>query len=1007
MNLDSPPVDPRSREDVAVQVRRMLGVSIPGWPQQSSGAAADALISVFSQFCGIVINRLNLAPRKNFLAFLDMLGVSPLPREAARVPLTFHSAAQQENFVTVPAGTQIAAAPEKGEEQPVIFETEQNLVVTSAVLDTIEVKDGRSDSFGDYSAILIQASPNGVAPFGGVTPMEHHLYIALPLPSPPPPLDKVQLATEIDAAQGLAPESWVEWGIWRGDDPKTPPLPLSPSLDTTQQLTRSGEIEFQLPPAIPEAEVDGRKGYWLRCRATRPLPAGTAMPRIRSLTVRLTIVRESLRAEAAVANAVTLDPTKDFFPFGKQPAFNDTLYLANAEAFSKRGGVVKLRIVLTNPGARGDSASPIPAVATQNAEVLWEVWDGVQWLPAGLSQSGRPVAGDGAAFADTTEALTKSGEVRLRIPETTASLNIAGATSYWVRARLIGGHYGRPAHYTKGSKGEPELVPESFAPPAIKSVDLSYTLHISAPPTALVGYDDFTHHTIQAGPFAPFVPAAEAAAHCYFGFAPDKPVASPAISIYFGAANPSDRKDVFTMATGPAVTLLWEYWNGKAWVQRSTVDDTDAFRRSGIVTLLPPPDLETKWEFAKKRYWFRVRPRDANKYQPRLRLVALNTVMASQRITLTDEVLGSSNGSAGQRFRATKVPILAGQRLEVLEPGMPSVEALRKIREEEGDDAIRRNDRIDLRGPGFWVRWHQVPQFNGSGPHDRHYVLDRETGDVSFGDGVNGRVPAAGVKNIVLAVYRTGGGAAGNRKEHTVEQLKTAIPYIDRVTNLEPAGGGADAESLDRVLSRAPRELRHGFRAVSAQDFEDLAFLASPEVARARAVPLYNLAVDPDAKMPRVGIVSLIIAPVSHGMTGGVERPMPSMALIRRVRDFLDARRTPDADLVIIGPEYVAIHVETEIAVSDADRASITELAVSEALSRFLHPALGRFDGSGWSFGQEPEISDLYALIENVPGVDHVRELKATPVEDRPGAHRTGYFLICAGEPRITVTLEK
>src|SRR5690349_17549672 len=122
MNLDSPPVDSRSREDVASQVRDLLGYALPGWPRRPSGAAADALISVFAQFCGIVINRLNNAPRKNLLAFLDMLGASPLPAEAARVPLTFHLAAQHTGHASVPAFTQVAAALEKDEQQPVLFE---------------------------------------------------------------------------------------------------------------------------------------------------------------------------------------------------------------------------------------------------------------------------------------------------------------------------------------------------------------------------------------------------------------------------------------------------------------------------------------------------------------------------------------------------------------------------------------------------------------------------------------------------------------------------------------------------------------------------------------------------------------------------------------------------------------------------------------------------------------------------------------------------------------------
>jgi hypothetical protein len=134
---------------------------------------------------------------------------------------------------------------------------------------------------------------------------------------------------------------------------------------------------------------------------------------------------------------------------------------------------------------------------------------------------------------------------------------------------------------------------------------------------------------------------------------------------------------------------------------------------------------------------------------------------------------------------------------------------------------------------------------------------------------------------------------------------------------------------------------------------------------------------------------------------------MPSIELIRRLRDYLDERRLTEADLVIVGPEYVAIQVETEVTVSDVSTASDVELAVLRALYRFLHPALGRADGTGWDFGEEPAVSDIYALIEDVPGVDHVPELKITRLEDRPGAYKTGHFLICGAAPRVTVTLEE
>jgi hypothetical protein len=939
------------------------------------------------------------------LAFLDMLGASPEPSQAARVPLTFHLAGQHTGHVTVPALTQVAAALGKGEQQPVLFETERELVVTSAGLVTLAVKEGSADTFDDHSAILEQPAQEGVAMFHGTRLLDHHLYVDLGLPSPPPPIRQLGLVFELKDPVRPSGRNWLQWEIWNGAAHAA--TPLKPLSDGTQQMVESGVVVFDSPPPVPLTEVNGCKGNWLRCRTLLPLTGMTSLPSVGTVTVRLESARQNLPVEKALANTVALDPTKDFFPFGQHPAFGDTLYLACGEAFSKAGGTVTIHITLTNPASGGNQAA-IPPVSGHSARLRWELWDGTHWVTAGVSESGRESRDAAAGFSDTTQALTESGIVTLRIPPSTAPLKIAGQNSYWIRVRLISGDYGRAGVYEKGRDGVYALTPASFAPPAINAITVDYALLIESPPKTIFTYNEFTFSPVDArtGPFLPFQQASDRAANCYLGFAPAKTFSDRSISIYFGVSNPPDRKTVLDMSTAAQATPIWEYWNGSAWIKWTVIDDTDGFRRSGIVRFLAPRDFASSTEFGKPGYWLRVRVLAGANYQPRLRLVLLNTTMASQTVTMTADVLGSSNGTPSQRFRTTKSPVLAGQQLEVLEPAMPSDAAQGVIRELEGDDAIRQIDPTDLQRSGVWVRWHEVPNFSGSGPGDRHYVIDRESGEVVFGNGVGGRIPAVAAKNIVMARYRSGGGASGNRKAQTIQQLRGSIPYIDKVTNPEPAAGGSDAESIDKLIDRAPRQLRHGYRAVTAQDFEDLAKFASTEVARARCIPLYDLAQDPDARLAHPGVVSLIVAPVVGASTEIAARPMPSMELIRRVRDYLDDHRLIEADLVIVGPEYVEIKVEAEVAVSDVDTASDVELAVSRTVSRFLHPLIGSMGGAGWRFGQEPSKSDIYALIEDVPGVDHVRELKLTRSEDRPGAYKTGFFLICAAQPRVTATLE-
>ena len=266
--------------------------------------------------------------------------------------------------------------------------------------------------------------------------------------------------------------------------------------------------------------------------------------------------------------------------------------------------------------------------------------------------------------------------------------------------------------------------------------------------------------------------------------------------------------------------LTWEYWSGQKWSTLVVRDDTSNLTTTGTVEFLAPPDFAAHDEFGATAWWLRVRW-DAGDYDtdPRIRRVFLNTTMAAQTVTVRNEVLGSSDGSASQSFQTTRVPVLPSQSLAVREPEMPSGDELQTIIEDEGVSAVV----PDSTGASTdtWVTWHEMPDFYSSLARSRHYVLDHITGAVSFGDGIYGMIPPVGSANIRLSLYQTGGGVRGNRPAASIVQLKTTVPYIDKVTNYVDATGGANAESMDSLISRAPMEIRHRHRAVTAEDYED------------------------------------------------------------------------------------------------------------------------------------------------------------------------------------------
>lgn len=1124
MIAQPPAIDERTAEEVSRQTEDLIKLYAPAWQEfdpvtgKPAGVSA-ALTGIFSRFAEIIIQRLNQVPQKNFLAFLDLLGASLLPPQPARVPLTFSLAAGSPVDGLVPIGTQVAAPPVEGEKAPVLFETERELVVAAAQLASLFVRDPEQDKYADLAAIISGSSDSEMI-FQGNRRIEHILYLGHSRALGFPAIENLSL----DFTLTLRPrdERTLRWEFRDGTEWKS-----LIAIDGTNELEHSGLIDLGAMEAIPLVAIDGKENRWLRCLLLTPVTSAveprkgmeraSQLPDVETIRMIAKLSRKGLAADSAFTNLLTIDLSKDFFPLGEKPRFGDTLWLAHREAFSTADAQIVLRITLTNPA--GSPVETPPPVKTDGKPTLkWEVWDGAAWIEMGTSTTtgSQTPAGDKFRFRDKTNALTIDGVVTFKLAPEVVAATVNGVENFWIRTRLISGHYGEEARYDKKDQSF-EFSPATFAPPVIKSLKVDYNLTLNEAPEAVLTSNDFSYEDVTpliSAPgksFAPFQPMADTKPTFYLGFtlppdrtefpnrkislycrtadfrygektiplSPDYSKRSDApgstVSHLFTVTNAAPTSALFTLSilgtrwqtliadpspieldmgkakevevqvsvpaeaspgdsdsgfiklessvepgsepaaafttfadteisTGERLRLVWEYWDGRDWSRLTVRDDTENFTRPGLIEFLAPPNFTSRAEFGlSPRYWLRVRWEEgAYTLAPRLRRALLNTTMAAQTVTVRNEILGASDGSASQKFRTTSTPVLTGQRLEVREPEMPSAAEMDKITEEEGADAVTIVSDAAGRPKEIWVRWHEVTDFYGSGPRDRHYVLDHLTGEIRTGDGLRGLIPPAGAGNLRMARYQTGGGSAGNRAANSIVQLKTTVPYVDKVINTEAAAGGADAESFDSLLTRMPREIRHHSRAVTMEDYEDLAMIASPAVARALCVPLRNLTGDPLGKGPTVlGEASVIIVPRSSEA-----KPQPSLELLSRVQDYLEAHIVPTATVSVVGPLYVGVQVTAEIALVSLEGASGVEQAVEQTLASFLHPLTGGLEGEGWDFGREPHRSDLYALIERVPGVDHIRALRIDKEEDQPGVTATGRFLVFSGKHEISLVFD-
>lgn len=994
----------RLAHQVAADVMRRLG--------PDAGAAdplCHGLVQVFAQYAQLLAERLNRVPELHQLAFFDYLGMSAARPIPASVPLAFAPVLKGGLAPLVPRGTQVAAPAAPGDTDAVVFETGADLPLVCARLERAVAVGGRPQQ---VAAVDVLVGPGGMAQplLADAVPAERALHLAQLAVLGAPGLSRLQVALEVGAGGALPAGARPEWGIVTDDGF----VPLVPESDTTDGLSRSGELVFTDLPDWPARRIAGTQAHWLTCRLRPPSPqqsarAGASMPAaaqemrqavgpvpgcVAGLHLSGSARLGPWAPEHAFSGALSLDTSKDFFPLGERPRFGDLMVLAS-RAFGIPSARVVLDIRLTNPA--GASDAPIAPVSRDGqAVLLWEAHTRRGWTALDAD--------------DGTRALTADGQVRLTMPDDVAAVGVNAVEGAWLRVRLASGGY-----IVGPAPGEPAVFP-AMAPPAIASITIAAaTDYGPAPAGPLVLEHSFQHTLVEGANGQPFIAFPEPevrGAAIYLGLAaPPDTLPGRTLHAYASVDEPTGRPYVRDLPGEAVRPLRWEVRGRSVWRGCRVHDGTGSLRGPGIVEVTlgdevtPWPDSTLDPEA--RLFWLRIVWDEPLASLPPLRRLVLNAVPARQGITLEYELLGSGNGRPGQRLRTARAPVVGDCVLEV---GVPHV--LPPVQPTAPPAMLA------------WERWTCVDVFDDSRPGDRHFILDSLRGIVTFGDGVKGCIPPAGPNNIRMRRYRTGGGRRGNRAAGDIVQLRTTIPHVESVTNPAPSTGGRDADSAEVLRQSAAAWLRHRDRAVARDDYAELARQASPEVARAAcamatdlaAAPATNSAADSAADsvagsvadsladshtdpgadaahgQAAPGVVSVVIVPY-----GSEARPQPTRGLLEQVKRFLDARCPLGVDLVVLGPLYAAFAVDAEIAIVPGAASSAVIARCEQALRRFLHPLSGGAQGAGWTFGERPHASDFYPLLGAIDGVDHVRTLRVYTADAPPGLVKTSAFLPCSG----------
>jgi predicted phage baseplate assembly protein len=412
--------------------------------------------------------------------------------------------------------------------------------------------------------------------------------------------------------------------------------------------------------------------------------------------------------------------------------------------------------------------------------------------------------------------------------------------------------------------------------------------------------------------------------------------------------------------------LRWDVLDGGRFVPAEVVrDETQGLRASGTVELRLPrtwaPGRPPATRPGPALRWLRLQVAHGlfTVAPPLVSGLRLNTVAATAAHTIFDEPLEPIQDPAApaerRQLRLSQVPILAGT--VVLE-----------VDDDPGADLFGTAGETAS-------RWQEVPSLAAYGPNDPVFVVDYDTGVVTFGDGVNGAAVPPGFRNVRALRYRVGGGEAGAVPAGAVNGVVTARPFVTGVNNPFPATGGTDAEPDADVVRRGVGELRSRGRAVAPADYGLLALRApGASIARANGVPGLHPGF---AGTPIPGVVGVLVVPPIDA--GDAEPPVPTAATLRAVADFLTREVAPAGVTVVTGPvAFRRIAVEARV-VLDADQDRATVLArAADAVTTYLDPLRGGENGGGWPFGGAVRHTPLVRRLLAVDGVLAVSGLSLT-----------------------------
>jgi uncharacterized phage protein gp47/JayE len=299
----------------------------------------------------------------------------------------------------------------------------------------------------------------------------------------------------------------------------------------------------------------------------------------------------------------------------------------------------------------------------------------------------------------------------------------------------------------------------------------------------------------------------------------------------------------------------------------------------------------------------------------------------TQGQTFTQQIVGVSSGTAGQSFQIPQANIEDGS-VQVFVASSNGVQ-----------------------------QWNQVTFLVDAGPDDLSYSLfvnENQLTSIQFGDNVNGVIPGSGL--TIFATFTIGMGSQGNQPAGSVGIFVTpisgvSVPFVSAGSTAFQSSamtGGSDPETNDQIRANAAQAYSVQQRAVSPQDFANLA-LNVPGALMTTAIANHS-----------TSVTLFVLGPNYQAADTGLQDNIVS---------YFQGKMLAGVSLTVGAPTLVSVDVGTNVTgitlqVQPNFNQGVVTQNVTTALQALLSPP-------NTQFGMLLQVSSIYSAIMAVQGVEY------------------------------------